>query len=42
MLLQVQWVPRDAAEPKSATDVAEDEEEVVCGLLSLCIAFLWH
>jgi fusion and transport protein UGO1 len=27
MLLQVQWVPRDASEPESTAEVVEEEEE---------------
>jgi mitochondrial fusion and transport protein UGO1 len=30
LLLQVQWVPRDAGEPEPVTEKAEDEDEEVC------------
>jgi fusion and transport protein UGO1 len=33
LLLQVQWVPRDAGDPEPP-EIAEDNDDAVCGLLS--------
>jgi len=30
LLLQVQWVPRDAGELESTTEIVEEDDEEVC------------
>jgi fusion and transport protein UGO1 len=40
LLLQVQWVPRDAGEPEPGTEIAEEDDEAVCIDLIPCYRLL--